>query len=152
MQYTRASADYDGLMAKPGSAGAAAQLGLITTPITNSLGADVACNNTANYFTGPTVAQGTAGTWFASGTVTLNDSAGPSAFFVKLWDGTTVIASASVTVQAVTAVPVSLSGYITSPEGNIRISVRDVTNATGLILFDNSGNSKDSTLTALRTG
>src|SRR2546426_953355 len=39
------------------------------TPITNSLGADVALNNTANYFDGPSVAQGTSGTWFASGTV-----------------------------------------------------------------------------------
>jgi hypothetical protein len=40
------------------------------SPVTNSLGADVLLNNTANYFTGPSVAQGTSGTWFASGNVT----------------------------------------------------------------------------------
>jgi hypothetical protein len=120
------------------------------SPITNSLGADVALNNTANYFTGPTVAQGTSGTWFASGTICINDTAGAAAFNVKLWDGTTVIASARHVTPSASSMSISISGYIASPAGNIRISVQDTTATTGKINFNASGNSKDSTLTAIR--
>ncbi len=117
---------------------------------TNSLGADVLLNNTANYFDGPSVAQGTAvGPWFASGTVTIFDTAA-AIVFCKLWDGTTVIASASNTLAASSAINTSLSGVITSPAANIRISCRDSSNTTGKILFNNTGNSKDATITAFR--
>ena len=126
---------------------------LASSPITNSLGADVACNNTANYFTGPSAAQGTSGTWFGSGTVTVSDTAGAANFSVKLWDGTTVISSARVNSNTANANRIiSLSGFIASPAGNIRISVRDETSTSGLILFNASGNSKDSTITAFRIG
>jgi len=120
------------------------------TSVTNSLGADVALNNTANYFDGPSVAQGTSGTWFCSGTITLIDSA--AAFFnAKLWDGTTVISSAQTwTASGNGVAPVSLSGVLASPAANIRISGRDTTNTTGSIKFNLSGNSKDSTLTCIR--
>lgn len=129
--------------------------GLLTTIgtslIANSLTADVAMNVQANYFTGPSVAQGTVGTWFASGTVTMTDTAGVAAFIAKLWDGTTVIASGRITsTGASNPAPISLSGYITAPVGNLRISCRDSASTSGLILFDNSGNAKDSTLTAYR--
>ena len=78
--------------------------------LTNSIGSDVSLNNTANFFTGPTVAQGTTGTWFASGTVTLNDTAGAASFYAKLWDGTTVIASCFATTSGATnGVAISLS-------------------------------------------
>jgi hypothetical protein len=124
----------------------------VLSSLTNSLGADVALNNTANYFTGPTVAQGTSGTWFASGTVTLTDTAGAAFFYVKLWDGTTVIASGVVRTDVASAIDtVSLSGYLASPAGNIRISVRDVTSTSGAIKFNVSGESKDSTLSVFRT-
>jgi hypothetical protein len=120
-------------------------------PITNSIGSDVTLNNTANYFTGPTVAQGTSGTWFASGSVTMKDTAGAASFDVKLWDGTTVIASAqAASTGANNAVSISLSGFIASPAGNIRISVKDITSTSGLILFNQTSNSKDSTVTAIR--
>ncbi len=122
-----------------------------TTPITNSLGADVALNNTANYFDGPSVAQGTSGTWFVSGTVTLIDTTGVCNYFCKLWDGTTVIASVAQRGTGLSNYAVvSLSGFITSPAGNLRISCRDTTNTTGSILFNATGNSKDSTITAIR--
>jgi hypothetical protein len=45
---------------------------------------------------------------------------------------------------------VSLSGYIINPAGNLRISCRDTTSTSGVILFNNSGLSKDSTITAIR--
>lgn len=121
------------------------------TSLTNSLSADVAMNNTANYFTGPTVAQGTSGTWLATGTVTLLDTVGSSDMYCKLWDGTTVIASGYTNVFAAFAgSTISLSGIITNPAGNIRMDCRDNTRTTGLIKFNSTGNSKDSTLTVVR--
>lgn len=120
-------------------------------PITNSLSSDVALNNTSNYFDGPTVAQGTAGTWFASGTVTLTDASATNTYMLKLWDGTTVIDSARVTQAAAGSVlAVSLSGYLASPAGNIRISVKADGFTTGTIVFNASGNSKDATVSAIR--
>jgi hypothetical protein len=119
--------------------------------VTNTLGADVALNNTGSYFTGPTCAQGTSGTWLATGTITLSDAAGAAAFNVKLWDGTTVISSARTqTYAALGVVTVTLTGVITNPVGNIRISAQDVTSTSGGIAFNNSGNSKDSILTVVR--
>lgn len=121
------------------------------TSFTNSLGADVALNNTGAYIDGPSVAQGTTGTWFASGTVTLTDTGGAANMNCRLWDGTTIIASAQGLIIATgDQTTVSLSGVITSPAANIRISVNDATHTTGKILFNASGSSKDSTVTAFR--
>ena len=120
-------------------------------PITNSISGDVALNNTSNFFTGPTIAQGTAGTWFVSGTVTLADSAGSAAFAARLWDGTTVIASGqAVSVSANNNITISLSGYISSPAGNLRIDCKDGTATTGVISANATGLAKDSTITAIR--
>jgi hypothetical protein len=121
------------------------------SPITNSLSGDVALNNTANYFDGPSVAQGSSGTWFVSGTVTVQDSAGVAQFAAKLWDGTTVISSAYVYQDSTNGWrTISLSGYLAAPAGNLRISVKDLVSTSGKILFNASGNSKDSTITAIR--
>lgn len=125
-------------------------LAVSLTSLTNSLTGDVSLNNTANYFDGPSVAQGTSGTWFVSGTVTVND-ASTAVYLAKLWDGTTVIASTEIVVLSTQTVgSISLSGVITSPAGNLRISVRDSTTTAGLIKFNITGNSKDSTITAVR--
>ena len=121
------------------------------SPITNSLAANVLLNNIANYFDGPTVAQGNVGTWFVSGTVTVGTTSG-AAFLAKLWDGTTVIASAEADIASSSNECISLSGFITSPAGNLRISVRDNTTTAGSIKFNATGNSKDSTITAIRIG
>jgi len=123
------------------------------TSLTNSISGDVALNNTGNYFDGPVVAQGTSGTWFVSGSVTLVDTAGAATMNVKLWDGTTVVASSSINlISANTRQCVALSGVITSPAGNLRISVNDATSTSGIIRFNSSANSKDSTITAVRIG
>lgn len=120
------------------------------TNITNSLGADVALNNTGTYFDGPSVAQGVTGTWFVSGGVSLGITAG-DAVDVRLWDGTTVIASKFERAGTGTgAISVELSGIISSPAGNIRISVKNITSTTGSISFNSSGNSKDSTISGFR--
>jgi hypothetical protein len=123
------------------------------TSIAASLSGNVSLNNTGVYFDGPTIAQGTSGTWFVSGKVTLTDSAGGAAFLIKLWDGTTVIDSAQVSTAVINGfVSCSLSGIATSPAGNLRISVQDITSTSGTILANQSSNAKDSTITAMRIG
>jgi hypothetical protein len=120
-------------------------------PLTNSLGGDVAMNNTANYFDGPSATQGSTGTWWASGTVTLIDTAGSATMNCKLWDGTTVISSAQAASASVNfPIVVSLAGFLAAPAGNLRISCRDQSSTSGLIKFNLSGNSKDSTLSVHR--
>lgn len=121
--------------------------------LTNSLGSNVALNSTSTYFDGPSVAQGTSGTWYASGSVVVADSsAGNAIFEAKLWDGTTVFASTVIEGAAAlnAATIISLSGIITTPAGNIRISVKDITATSGNIFANASGNSKDSTISAFR--
>ena len=117
--------------------------------LTNSIGADVNLNNISNYFDGPSVAQGTTGTWFASGTVTIGGTSGDT-IYCKLWDGTTVISSGRFDIASGLLFMVALSGALTTPAGNIRISCRDIINTTGKIYSNTTGNAKDSTITAFR--
>lgn len=118
---------------------------------TSSLSADVALNSVGTYFTGPSIAQGTSGTWFVSGSVVVNDTAGATTLIAKLWDGTNVIDSGKVdTYTASAALIMSFSGVIVNPAGNLRISVADNGSTSGAIKFNASGNSKDSTITAIR--
>lgn len=121
--------------------------------ITNSLSGNVSLSNTGTFFDGPSVAQGTSGTWLATGTVTLNDTAGGAAFNAKLWDGTTVIASARAdTTASNQRIAIALSGFLANPAANIRISVEDATSTSGLILAAGGSGNTASTLTAIRIG
>lgn len=121
--------------------------------ITNTLGADVALNNTANYFDAASAAQGASGVWLAIGNVSFLDTAGAATFFAKLWDGTNVKASSAFSTYTANAVgAITLVGVFTSPPGNIRISVKDTTSTSGAIKFNSSGNSADSTITVIRIG
>lgn len=129
------------------------------TPIEKALLADVVLNNTGNYFDGPKVSVGTSGVWLVFGTVTLDDTganlgsltgAGAS-FNVKLWDGTTIIASGRAFVAvAGGSVSVTLFGVINSPAGDLKVSVQDVSSSYGLIKFNASGSSKDSKIMAIQ--
>lgn len=124
---------------------------LSLAPITNSLGADVLLNNTGLFFDGPSIAQGVTGTWWVSGTATVIDTLGVATVFCKLWDGTTTISSALGTIAAANGRNnIALSGFIASPAGNLRISCQDGTSTSGKILFNASGASKDSTISAFR--
>lgn len=119
------------------------------SPITNSLASNVTLADATLYYAGPSVAQGSAGTWFVSGTIVSNAAAGNNLNY-KLWDGTTVIAGAAIN-HAGTNTPVSLSGFITSPAGNLRISVNNQSANSGTIMANASANgNKDSTITAIR--
>lgn len=128
--------------------------GFSITPNITTLGTTVALNNTGSYFDGPSqsVVAG-AGTYFVSGTVGLLDTAGAANIYAKLWDGTTVIASGGVNIQGTGAIcSLSLSGVITNPAGNIRISAKDITSTSGQITPNKTGNTTDSVLTVLKIG
>lgn len=126
---------------------------LNTQPITNSIAGDVSLTSTGAYFDGPSIAQGTSGTWYVSGSVSVLDTGGNATFNAKLWDGTTVIASARADSSGASRYfVISLSGQLSNPAGNLRISVQDTSGTTGAIKANGSGNSKDSTITAIRIG
>jgi hypothetical protein len=119
--------------------------------LTNSLSGDVTLNSTSTYFDGPSVPQATSGTWLATGNAVLQDTAGAATFRCKLWDGTTVAASSTSTGDVANRIMnIALSGIVTNPAGNIRISCADITSTNGKILFNALGLSKDSTVSAVR--
>lgn len=124
---------------------------LVFSSLSNSLAADVNLNNIATYFDGPSVAQGTSGTWYASGTVTLLDPASTGPYIVQLTDGVTIKATTVVQQGANNFyVSASLSGEFSSPAGNIRMSVKDTGSTSGKILANASTLAKDSTITVER--
>ena len=65
---------------------------------------------------------------------------------------TTVISSAGAVNNGGTNFinSISLSGFLATPAGNLRIDCKDITATTGVIIFNGSGNSKDSTISAYR--
>jgi hypothetical protein len=121
------------------------------TTASNQITGDVSLNNAGNYFDGPSMAQGTTGTWFASGTVTLNSTTSDQ-FRCKLWDGTTVVsASDTFMISGDGATSMSLSGFLTSPGANIKISCPDISSTNGVISANASANgNKDSSVFGLR--
>lgn len=127
-----------------------AQTDITLSQLNNTLGANVLLNNTANFFDGPSVAQGTSGTWYASGSVTVQDTAAAGTFLCKLWDGTTVMGAGVITTNGTGFGAMSLSGFLTTPAANIRISCRDITSISGLITFNSSTTSKDAYINVWR--
>jgi len=124
----------------------------VGTPIIAYASADISFTNTANYIDVVSVAQGTVGTWFVSGTVTFTVG-GVANIYAKLYDGTTVIAcSAGTYASAGYNYTVSLSGYIVSPTGNLRIALRNITANSGNSVWNGSTLGKDCTITAFRIG
>src|ERR1700722_6454982 len=118
------------------------------TTSSNILGGDVSLSNVSNYFDGPSMAQGTSGMWAAYGTVTITDTSSGANIYCKLWDGTNaaVASAAASTIGAGDTFTMTLSGNISSPAGNIRISCKDITSTSGKIKFNVSGLSSDSSI------
>lgn len=118
--------------------------------LTNSLAAGVAISNVA-FTDGPTVIQGTSGNWFVSGTVTIIPSSN-QIIKVILWDGNNIIASTSANNSAGgpgISISLSLSGFVSNPTGNLRISAQ-LGSGSGTFQANNSGEGKDSTITAIQ--
>jgi hypothetical protein len=127
--------------------------GLNLGQLSNYLASDVALSASGTYFDGPSITQGTTGTWSASGSVVITDTAAGGAFFCKLWDGTNVIAAGAGNPSgAGVRITISLSGQITSPAGNIRISCADEADTTGSIRSNSTSQSttRDSSVSAFR--
>ncbi len=124
------------------------------TVLKNSVGGGgIPLNNVGVFFDGPVVAQGTAGTWLVMGSVVLRDDAGPAEFQVRLTDGTTIIDSVNTQNRTGGArISASVSGVITSPAGNLRITVNDLTSTSGAMENSSDGAGKSSTITAIRIG
>lgn len=120
---------------------------LSLSQIAASLGADLALST--SYTDGPSISQGSTGTWWVSGTVSMLDTTVASTFSVKLYDGTNLIASTRVSSAAANFLATAtLSGFKASPAGNLRIAV--LSSATGVLKFNSSGLSKDCSISAFR--
>jgi hypothetical protein len=118
----------------------------------NILSGDVSISSTNTFFDGPSMAQGSSGTWFASGSIVSINTIGAANLYCKLWDGTTTIDSAYIRVLVASQYvsSVSMSGIIASPVGNIRISCEDTGSTTSKIVFNATGLSKDSYIWGMR--
>lgn len=122
--------------------------------VSTQLNADVSLTSTTLYIDGPTLALSSAGIWAVSGGVTVLDTNGAARIQCKLYSGATILDSGeSATQGAAAAVKISLSGNISAPAANVTIACRDLANITGVSMkFNQTGNSKDSTLSAYRIG
>lgn len=116
-----------------------------------ALSGNVTLNNTANYFDGPSLSLG-AGTYFVMGKVLVSAGTIPTETYAKLWDGTTVIDSGSTeNVNATRPITLALAGIITlASASTVKISCRNPNSTDGTIYANQSGNSKDSSITAVR--
>ena len=127
-----------------------------TSTNTSALLSFVTASSTVNITGGSTftnavtVTQGTSGTWLATGQLTLGQASTNLSVFFRLWDGTTVMASGSEELFAGDESVISIAGVISNPAGNIKLDFFGNANTTAT--FNNSGLSKDCTLTAVRIG
>lgn len=118
--------------------------------INNSLVGAVTMTTQNTYYDGPSVAQGSTGTWFASGNATVSAVAANNQVLCKLWDGTTVIDSGTLQPSNSLNVTIPLSGYLASPAGNLRISCTNASASGGTIATTNGIDAKASTISAFR--
>ncbi len=122
------------------------------TILTKSTTADITLNSTSTFFDGAAVSQGSSGIWYVTATMLgFEGGAGASYFWAKLHDGTSVIASGVCSVGVSFPGSVSLSGVISNPAGNLRISMLPG-RASSTALFNYTGFSRDCTITAIRIG
>lgn len=123
------------------------------TYLASSLSSNTLCSG--NGTTGPSVAQGTSGVWYASGNVSFTDSATNNCS-ARLTDGTSIIDAGVSTVPAASQfASIALSGVISSPAGNIRIIATVGTTGTASLISTSNTPSPQtnlSTLTVIRIG
>jgi hypothetical protein len=81
------------------------------TTATAKLSADVTMTTVSTYYDGPSVSLA-AGTWFVEGHVTIQSISDLAPVTAKLWDGTTVSASAQSNMGANGAVEISVSAIV----------------------------------------
>lgn len=118
-----------------------------------ALGADVALNNTANFFDGPSLTL-PPGRWLVISKLTVNDTGAAALIHAKLWDGTTVMDACLTSVSVTNRhVSLTLAGIINlAASSTVKASAKDATNTSGLLVFNGTGTSKDCTIVACRMG
>jgi hypothetical protein len=125
--------------------------------LTNQLAADVAMTNANTYYDGPAVTL-SVGTWFLTGTVTVDGNVGPAEATGKLWDGTTVGASAEALVYGGAAGRevslIALSWVVVVAAGTPTWKISVAGNGTGAAIKaaapENAAGNTASTLIAIR--
>ena len=121
------------------------------TYVTNTLASSASVPG-VGFVDGPSVSAGSSGTWFVAGSVTMITSIAGSEMILKLWDGTTVLSGGIVYIPGVALLgSVALSGIISNPAGNLRISTSAAAGNCWMTI-NATGTSKDSTIYATRIG
>jgi hypothetical protein len=135
---------------------------LPTYPITNTgattfLGADVALNNTANFFNGPNTGSiGASGqVWFITATGTYTDTAGAATVVLAIFDGSAYIASSVASVPATSFMAShTLSAVVTlSAATTFTLRARDASSTSGVLQTSGSVSAianKATSITAVR--
>lgn len=126
-------------------------LSVSLTRSSTTLGANVALNATGSYFDILSLSLA-AGTWLVTATALANDSATSAAILTRLYDGTNTYASSATYSNNLTrGVAVTISAIITLGSTTIvKLQARGPDATTSRILFNQSGNSKDTHMTAVR--
>ena len=125
----------------------------ILSSFSATLGANVTLNNTAAWFDGPSISQGTTGVFLVVAHVTLTNPTTNSNPSARLYDGTTVWASGrSSTWTAGGLICISISALVTNPAGNLRLQGNDPQFTNTIMSFNASGQSKDTMINAVRIG
>ncbi len=138
------------------------QIGISTTTttgfltfVTSTTTLNLAGASTATTLDVAFVSQGSSGTWLATAFISATDTAGASAVSFKLWDGVTIIGAGICRPPAISAFnTVSVTGVISNPVGNIKLSVNSNT-TTYQIQAGLTGNTTyfpNTAITAIRIG
>ena len=118
-----------------------------------ALGANVALNNTATWFDGPSIAQGTTGVFLVIGHLTFINSANNINPSIRIYDGTSVWASGRGSTWTAGAASIAtISAIVTNPAGNLRLQGNDPQFTTSTMLANFSGQAKDCMINAARIG
>lgn len=118
---------------------------------TATLGGNVALNATGSYFDVLSLSL-EAGTWFVTATALVNDSGATATIYVRFYDGTnTYASSATYSDNLVRGTAVTISAVITlASTTTVKLQARGPDSTTSRILFNQSGNSKDTHMNAVR--
>lgn len=99
--------------------------------VTNATTADITISTTS-FTDGPSVSvttstAGVPGIWYVAANATVIPATPNTSIVLRLWDGTTTIASQGLTIaNASYWTPVAMSGVIVAPVGNLRLSAHSV--------------------------
>lgn len=124
---------------------------LTATSYTNYLSSDVTMTNSGTFYDGPSIAQGTSGTWFVCGTITVGNTSTLTGFNIELYDGTTTYASAVTDTNTSTLEYSSktLCAIVANPSGNLRLAAAATQN-NSVIKYNESSLGHDSQIQAVR--